>query len=144
MLCCAPPPTFGLHILSHVSFVRGACTSYAADDIESKVSDLRTKLLRKLEEGGDIGGRDMKNTHNINAAKEVENERLRKAFGLSEDRVEGASFKNIGGPVTISIVIAAAVAVVARCLGLCRGEPSPHTVGTCCCNSFIVPSYLLF
>ena len=64
-------------------------------EIEEKVGSHRTRLLQELEasKGGSLTqGVSASDTHGRAAAKEAEMERVRGAWGISSDHVEGESF----------------------------------------------------
>ena len=66
---------------------------YPEADIEKKVAEKRKEVEKKM--GRPESKADLTDTHHLSAAKELENEKLRKAFGIRDDFVEGAAFKQL-------------------------------------------------
>ncbi|KAI9476318.1 MAG: cwf21 domain-containing protein [Benjaminiella poitrasii] len=62
--------------------------------IEEKVDNLRNELLADIEKIGETDGKNLKEyeTHQLSAAKEKANEKMKKALGINKEYVEGSAF----------------------------------------------------
>jgi serine/arginine repetitive matrix protein 2 len=67
--------------------------NYPAADIEKKVAEKRKEVEKQMKRS--LTKEDLTDTHSLSQAKEFENEKLRKAFGIKDDFVEGAAFKQL-------------------------------------------------
>jgi len=66
-------------------------------EISTKVEAFREKLMQKFRDGKMIvDPKELSETHEISAAKEKEMERIRIAFGVSEEHKEGEVFEKMG------------------------------------------------
>lgn len=65
--------------------------SYSADEISSKVSELREELKKEGYQSVPYGG-GAGDTHQAAEATQRKNQQLRAAFGIREDYVEGSAF----------------------------------------------------
>ncbi|KAJ8250893.1 hypothetical protein GJAV_G00214470 [Gymnothorax javanicus] len=66
---------------------------YSAEEIEEKVNSFRLMLLEKQEPPPPVTDRSMvTETHALAAANQQKNDRLREAFGIATDYVDGSSF----------------------------------------------------
>lgn len=64
-------------------------------DVETQVAALRRALLAQSEGGRERGSIKMHETHELGRAKEVANERMRAALGISKEHVEGRAFDKV-------------------------------------------------
>jgi len=65
------------------------------DEIEKKVAKLRDELTKEAPTGQNVKSLKPHQIHDLAAAKEKEMEKVRKAFGIREDYVEGDAFKRM-------------------------------------------------
>jgi len=70
------------------------------DEIEKKVAILRKELMSRTPAGQDVKSLKPHQIHDLAAAKEKEMEKVRRAFGIREDYVEGDAFKQMKQRVT--------------------------------------------
>jgi len=65
------------------------------DEIEKKVVKLRDELTKQAPSSQNVKSLKPHQIHDLAAAKEKEMEKVRKAFGIREDYVEGDAFKRM-------------------------------------------------
>jgi len=65
------------------------------EEIEEEVAKLRTELTSRTPAGQDVRSLKPHQIHDLAAAKEKEMERVRRAFGIRDNYIEGDAFKQM-------------------------------------------------